>query len=52
MHTQNLPDEYKSDLDYSTNFSYTDYNVSELIDVCEKLVRDAVVSLNYLSITI
>jgi hypothetical protein len=40
---KNLPDEYKSALDYSTNFSYTDYNVSELIDVCEKLVRDAVV---------
>jgi hypothetical protein len=40
---KNLPDEYKSALDYSTKFSYTDYNVSELIDVCSKLVRDAVV---------
>lgn len=39
----NLPDEYKSALDYTTKFSFTDYNVSELIDVCEKLVRDAVV---------
>jgi len=40
---ENLPDEYKSALDYNTKFSYTDYNVSELIDVCAKLVRDAVI---------
>jgi hypothetical protein len=40
---KNLPDEYKSAMDYSTKFSYTDYNVSELIDVCAKLVRDAVI---------
>ena len=40
---KNLPDEYKSALDYTTKFSYTDYNVSELINVCAKLVRDAVV---------
>jgi hypothetical protein len=38
-----LPDKYKSALDYSTKFSYTDYNVSELIDVCAKLVRQSVV---------
>jgi hypothetical protein len=40
---ENLPDEYISALDYTTKFSYTDYNVSELINVCAKLVRDAVV---------
>ena len=40
---ENLPGEYKSALDYNTKFSYTDYNVSELINVCAKLVRDAVV---------
>lgn len=37
-----MPDEYKSALDYETKFSYTDYNVTELIDVCAKLVRQAV----------
>ncbi len=40
---EELPDEYKSALDYETKFSYTDYNVSELIDVCARLVRDAVI---------
>jgi len=40
---ENLPAEYKSALDYNTKFSYTDYNVSELINVCAKLVRDVVV---------
>ena len=39
---ENLPDVYKSALDYETKFSYTDYNVSELITVCAKLVRNAV----------
>ncbi len=39
---ENLPDEYKSALDYETRFSYTDYNVSELIDVCATLVKQAV----------
>jgi len=39
---ENLPDEYKSELDYETKFSFTDYNVSELIDVCAMLVRQAV----------
>jgi hypothetical protein len=37
-----LPEEYISALDYNTKFSYTDYSVSKLIDVCAKLVRDAV----------
>jgi hypothetical protein len=40
---KSLPDKYKNALDYTTKFSYTDYNVSELIVVCAKLVRDAVV---------
>jgi hypothetical protein len=40
---KNLPGEYISALDYNTKFSYTDYNVSDLINVCAKLVRDAVV---------
>ena len=40
---KNLPDEYISALDYTTKFSYTDYNVTELIDVCVKLVRDALI---------
>ncbi|MBL7112949.1 MAG: ADP-ribosylglycohydrolase family protein [Bacteroidales bacterium] len=39
---ENLPDDYKSALDYETRFSYTDYNVSELINVCAMLVRQAV----------
>jgi hypothetical protein len=39
---ENLPDDYKSAIDYETRFSYTDYNVSELIDVCAMLVRQAV----------
>jgi len=39
---ENLPDEYKSELDYDTKFSYTEYNVATLIDVCAKLVRQAV----------
>jgi hypothetical protein len=39
---ENLPDEYKSELDYETRFSYTDYNLAGLIDVCAMLVRQAV----------
>ncbi len=40
---KNLPDKYKSALDDTTKFSYTDYNFSELINVCARLVRDAVI---------
>jgi len=39
---KNIPDEYKSALDDTTKFSYTNYNFSELINVCSKLVRDGV----------
>ncbi len=39
---KNLPDKFTSALDYSTKFSYTDYNLSELIAVNEKLARQAV----------
>jgi len=38
-----LPEEYKSALDPKGKFSHTPYNFPTLIEVCEKLVRQAVV---------
>ena len=38
-----LPAKFTEKLDMETKFIYTDYNVPELIDVCEKLARQAVV---------
>ncbi|HCK98724.1 MAG TPA: hypothetical protein DHW42_01270 [Candidatus Marinimicrobia bacterium] len=39
---ENLPDKYKIGIDDTTKFSYTAYNFPALIDVCEKLSREAV----------
>ena len=38
----NLPDRFTSALDRESVFSHTKYNFSRLLDVCEKLARDAV----------
>ena len=38
----NLPAKFRDSVDYSTKFSYTDYNLNELITVSEKLARQAV----------
>jgi hypothetical protein len=38
-----LPDRFTKELDLKRKFSYTAYNVPELIDVCEKLARQIVV---------
>ena len=40
---QKLPAKFRDSIDYNTKFSYTDYNLDELITVSEKLVRQAVV---------
>jgi hypothetical protein len=40
---ENLPEKFRSAVDYNTKFSFTDYNLDELITVSEKLVRQAVV---------
>ncbi|MBN2127991.1 MAG: ADP-ribosylglycohydrolase family protein [Sedimentisphaerales bacterium] len=40
----NLPEKYKIALDPSGKFSHTPYNFPTLIDVCERLVREAVVN--------
>jgi hypothetical protein len=39
---ENLPDKYKTGIDHTTRFSYTAYNFPSLVEVCEKLARDAV----------
>ena len=41
---ENLPEKYKIALDPSGKFSHTPYNFPMLIDVCERLVREAVVN--------
>jgi hypothetical protein len=40
----NLPEKYKSALDPAGKFSHTPYNFPMLINVCERLVREAVVN--------
>ncbi|MBI9060231.1 MAG: ADP-ribosylglycohydrolase family protein [Labilibaculum sp.] len=40
---ENLPAKYKTGIDDTTKFSYTAYNFPMLLDVCEKLTKDAVV---------
>lgn len=37
-----LPEKFKSALNFEKKFSYTDYNVPQLIEVCEKLARQVV----------
>ena len=38
-----MPDRFTSALDRTPKFSHTEYNFDMLIDVCEKLARQAVV---------
>lgn len=38
---ENLPEQYKTGIDETTNFSYTAYNFPSLLEVCEKLTREA-----------
>jgi len=40
---KNLPAQYKTGIDDSTNFSFSTYNFSSLLETCNKLARDAVV---------
>ncbi|MBP7050293.1 MAG: ADP-ribosylglycohydrolase family protein [Phycisphaerae bacterium] len=44
MGSQNLPEKFKLALDPTGKFSHTPYNFPTLIEVCEKLVRQAVVN--------
>ena len=39
---KNLPDKFKSALNYEGKFSHTPYNFPTLVSVCEKLVRQSV----------
>ena len=39
----NIPERFKSDLDPKGKFSHTPYNFDSLVEVCEKLTRQAVV---------
>ena len=39
----NLPKRFSEALDEETKFEYTDYNFKSLLDVCEKIARQAVV---------
>ena len=39
---ENLPERFKSAIDLSPKFSFTDYNFPELTKVCEELARQAV----------
>jgi len=39
---ENLPERFKSAIDSTPKFSFTDYNFAELTHVCEKLARQAV----------
>ena len=38
-----LPERFTKELDEKTNFSFTAYNFPKLLDVCEKLARQAIV---------
>lgn len=42
----NLPDRFKSALNYDTKFSHTPYNFPRLIEVCQKLARESVIKAN------
>ena len=42
MGLDKLPDQYKTGIDDTTKFSYTAYNFPSLLDVCEKLSREAI----------
>jgi len=42
MGLDQLPDKYKTGIDDTTKFSYTAYNFPALLDVCEKLSREAI----------
>ena len=37
-----IPERFKSALQLNTNFSYTDYNMPKLVDVCTELAKQAV----------
>jgi hypothetical protein len=39
---ENLPAKYTEKLDLETKFTHTDYTFAELLEVCEKLGRDAI----------
>jgi len=39
---EKLPDKYKTGIDDTTKFSYTAYSFPSLLDVCEKLSREAI----------
>lgn len=39
---ENLPEQFTSAIDSTLKFSFTDYNFPELVQVCEKLARQAV----------
>jgi len=41
---ENLPEKYKTGIDNTTKFSFTAYDFPSLLDVCEALSRDAVIS--------
>ena len=41
--TSNLPSRFIEAMDYETSFSHTDYNLSQVLDVCEKLTREYIV---------
>jgi len=40
---ENLPEKFKTGIDDTTKFSYTAYNFTSLINVCEKLAKEAVI---------
>ena len=40
---EKLPIKYKTGIDTATHFSYTAYNFTTLLNVCEKLTREAVI---------
>jgi hypothetical protein len=40
---ENLPEKYKTALDYSRKFSYSDYDLNKLMEVCEELSRVLIV---------
>jgi hypothetical protein len=40
---ENIPEKYTSKLDLDTKFTHTDYTFAGLLEICEKLGRDAIV---------
>lgn len=40
---ENLPEQYKTNIDVTTKFSFTDYNLPKVLEVCEELAKKNII---------